>query len=115
MSLTFGSNLSGEFQYVLKSTISFHEFYGMNPPGLTCKTKQHGKVKQKVLRFEDKLLNQSQSKRGFFYLFDFDDCRDLRLVLADDVISRPEAMELAFFQNLMMRHIEIAKDTLLKK
>ena len=41
--------------------------------------------------------------------------RDLRLVNAEDVLSRPEAMELAFFQNLMMRHIELAKDTLLKK
>ena len=40
---------------------------------------------------------------------------DLCLVNAEDVIARPESMELAFFQNLMMRHIEMAKDTLLKK
>ena len=40
---------------------------------------------------------------------------NLCLVNAKDVLDRPESMELAFFQNLMMRHIELAKDTLLKK
>ena len=32
-----------------------------------------------------------------------------------DIQLRPEALELAMFQNVVMRHIEIAKETLLKK
>ena len=40
---------------------------------------------------------------------------NLCLVNTKDVLTRPESMELAFFQNLMMRYIEMAKDTLLKK
>lgn len=32
-----------------------------------------------------------------------------------DIQLRPEAMELAMFQNVVMRHIEVAKETLMKK
>ena len=41
--------------------------------------------------------------------------RNLRLVDIHDIQLRPEALELAMFQNVVMRHIEIAKETLLKK
>lgn len=40
---------------------------------------------------------------------------NLRLVDIHDIQLRPEALELAMFQNVVMRHIEIAKETLLKK
>ncbi|EDO45806.1 predicted protein [Nematostella vectensis] len=39
----------------------------------------------------------------------------LRLVDKNDIQMRPEALELAMFQNVVMRHIEIAKETLLKR
>ena len=42
-------------------------------------------------------------------------CSNLRLVDIHDIQLRPEALELAMFQNVVMRHIEIAKETLLKK
>jgi hypothetical protein len=41
--------------------------------------------------------------------------RSLRLVDIRDIQLRPDALELALFQNVVMRHIEIAKETLLKK
>nr|XP_058956956.1 dynein axonemal heavy chain 7-like [Pocillopora verrucosa] len=40
---------------------------------------------------------------------------NLRLVDIHEIQLRPEALELAMFQNVVMRHIEIAKETLLKK
>lgn len=40
---------------------------------------------------------------------------NLRLVDIHDIQLRPEALELAMFQNVVMRHIEIAEETLLKK
>ena len=48
----------------------------------------------------------------FQYLFAWS---NLRLVDIHDIQLRPEALELAMFQNVVMRHIEIAKETLLKK
>ncbi|KXJ28065.1 dynein heavy chain 7, axonemal [Exaiptasia diaphana] len=41
--------------------------------------------------------------------------KSLRLVDVNDIQLRPEALELAMFQNVVMRHIEIAKESLLKK
>lgn len=40
---------------------------------------------------------------------------NLRLVDIHDIQLWPEALELAMFQNVVMRHIEIAEETLLKK
>lgn len=37
------------------------------------------------------------------------------LVDIHDIQLRPEALELAMFQNIVMRHVEIAEETLLKK
>ena len=39
----------------------------------------------------------------------------LRLVDVDDIKRRPEALELAVFQNIVMKHIEQARETLIKK
>ena len=39
----------------------------------------------------------------------------MRLVDIHEIQLRPEALELAMFHNVVMRHIEIAKETLLKK
>ncbi|KAJ1187209.1 hypothetical protein NDU88_003988 [Pleurodeles waltl] len=40
---------------------------------------------------------------------------NLRLIDVEEFHNRPESMELAVFQNLVMRHIEMAKEQLLKK
>lgn len=40
---------------------------------------------------------------------------NLRLVDIHDIQLQPEALELAMFQNIVMRHVEIAEETLLKK
>lgn len=50
-----------------------------------------------------------------FVILYFFSCSNLRLVDIHDIQLRPEALELAMFQNVVMRHIEIAKETLLKK
>ena len=42
-------------------------------------------------------------------------CSTLRLVDVKDIKRRPEALELAVFQNIVMKHIEIARETLIKK
>ncbi|XP_028408947.1 dynein heavy chain 7, axonemal-like [Dendronephthya gigantea] len=39
----------------------------------------------------------------------------LRLVDIQDIKRRPEALELAVFQNIVMKHIELARETLIKK
>ncbi|CAB4002499.1 dynein heavy chain 7, axonemal-like, partial [Paramuricea clavata] len=39
----------------------------------------------------------------------------LRLVDVKDIKRRPEALELAVFQNIVMKHIELARETLIKK
>lgn len=41
--------------------------------------------------------------------------RSLRLVDIKDIKRRPEALELAVFQNIVMKHIELARETLIKK
>ena len=40
---------------------------------------------------------------------------DLRLVVVEDIQHRDEALELAVFQNIVMKHIEMARETLMKK
>lgn len=40
---------------------------------------------------------------------------NLRLVNVEDIKHRPEALELAVFQNVVMKHIEMARETLMKK
>ena len=42
-------------------------------------------------------------------------CSTLRLVDIHDIKRRPEALELAVFQNVVMKHIEMARETLIKK
>jgi dynein heavy chain len=37
------------------------------------------------------------------------------LVDVKDIKRRPEALELAVFQNIVMKHIELARETLIKK
>ena len=43
------------------------------------------------------------------------DFRGLRLVDVEEILMRTESFELNNFQSLCMRHVEAAKDTLLKK
>ena len=42
-------------------------------------------------------------------------CRDLRLIDVNEFHEREDSMELPTFQGLIMRHVESAKDKLLKK
>lgn len=45
----------------------------------------------------------------------FTPCRKLRLVDVEEFHNREESMELHVFQQLVSKHIESAKDVLLKK
>ena len=56
------------------------------------------------------LSNYSLTDRILLHL-----CSTLRLVDVKDIKRRPEALELAVFQNIVMKHIEIARETLIKK
>ena len=49
------------------------------------------------------------------YLLFYTVASNLRLVNVEDIKHRPEALELAVFQNVVMKHIEMARETLMKK
>lgn len=47
-------------------------------------------------------------------LFNFIFCRKLRLIDTEEFHNRQDALELSIFQTIVMRHMESAKETLLK-
>ena len=62
-----------------------------------------------------KLLQSTAIFLFIFSLLFFFKCSKVLLINKEDIKERKDAVELSFFQNLLMRHIESAKETFLKK